>query len=234
MRFPLVHESALGLEESIEFVRWCLAQASPSEDRDDIEVELTESTTELAEICNAIRHQRYPDDGQDVARLACRLSSWMVTLKIAYELHGIPYDDTDMLERYEQFVAIIGDAIWEFRAEAESRSATVYHDWQDGLPAPTITPTPSGQRAPLTPEIRAAVWEKTDGHCWYCGRLTNPFSNFEIDHFQPLADGGTNDLSNLVPACTTCNRSKHAQSLEVFRRRQRVIRFWFEREGRSS
>lgn len=67
-----------------------------------------------------------------------------------------------------------------------------------------------------------AVWKKTDGQCWYCGMLTmltaEPrHEQFCIDHFIAWGDGGTHDLSNLVPACRSCNASKRQRSLEEYR-----------------
>lgn len=40
--------------------------------------------------------------------------------------------------------------------------------------------------------------------CIYC--LAAPFQ--EIEHFVPRSRGGTNDLSNLFPACINCNRGR--------------------------
>lgn len=86
----------------------------------------------------------------------------------------------------------------------------------------------SGVRQPIPRELRAAVWQKTFGRCYLCGALPNPFDDLHIDHLQPVADGGTNDLSNLWPACATCNQQKHAMSLEAFRARRGGGLFWFE------
>lgn len=38
-----------------------------------------------------------------------------------------------------------------------------------------------------------------------------------IDHLQPQARGGTDDLSNLVPCCALCNSVKGAKTLEECR-----------------
>ncbi len=65
--------------------------------------------------------------------------------------------------------------------------------------------------------VRAAVWEMTNGRCFYCGRWTNPFETFEIDHIRPWSQHGSDDISNLVPCCTRCNRSKSDQSLSIWR-----------------
>ncbi|MBO9542723.1 HNH endonuclease [bacterium] len=44
--------------------------------------------------------------------------------------------------------------------------------------------------------------------CRYCNiRLT--FATLTIDHRIPLSRGGSNWLANLVPACRSCNSSKH-------------------------
>ena len=39
--------------------------------------------------------------------------------------------------------------------------------------------------------------------CVYCG---NPAT--EVDHLDPVAAGGGDELANLVPACARCNRRK--------------------------
>lgn len=56
--------------------------------------------------------------------------------------------------------------------------------------------------------VRAAVWAKTGGLCYYCNRVLNPFDDFTIDHMQPLSKGGTSGVENLVPACSGCNSRK--------------------------
>ena len=37
--------------------------------------------------------------------------------------------------------------------------------------------------------------------CVHCGAIAT-----DIDHIVPIADGGTDELSNLRPACARCNR----------------------------
>lgn len=54
--------------------------------------------------------------------------------------------------------------------------------------------------------IRALVYEKTDGHCFFCG---SPLvSGWHIDHYVAHSLGGSDELSNLVPACESCNLKK--------------------------
>ncbi len=73
------------------------------------------------------------------------------------------------------------------------------------------------RRKTLPRALRAAVWEMTNGRCFYCGVWTNPYETFEIDHIRPKKRRGTDDIDNLVPSCTTCNQSKGEQLLEEWR-----------------
>ena len=66
------------------------------------------------------------------------------------------------------------------------------------------------------------VWKKYGGRCAYCGREI-AYKDMQVDHFLPLRawgieDAGTNDISNLMPACRMCNHYKRANTLETFRR----------------
>jgi 5-methylcytosine-specific restriction endonuclease McrA len=63
---------------------------------------------------------------------------------------------------------------------------------------------------------RQAIYAR-DGHrCVYCGAGDHG-SRLTLDHLHPRALGGTNDASNLVTACLSCNSQR--QSV--------VIRGWF-------
>jgi 5-methylcytosine-specific restriction endonuclease McrA len=53
--------------------------------------------------------------------------------------------------------------------------------------------------------------------CAYCGRTGQ---EIESDHVIPLSRGGSNSLTNVVPACKSCNSSKNAWTLaEWYERR---------------
>lgn len=86
----------------------------------------------------------------------------------------------------------------------------------DGSPSPTISagerprPVFGTERDPITPRLREAVILRDGAKCAYCAAETGPF---EIDHVLAVANGGSNDLSNLCVACTSCNRSKGAKLL---------------------
>lgn len=67
-----------------------------------------------------------------------------------------------------------------------------------------------------TDEDRNWVYDRTGGHCFYCG-IQLSFSNYglvgergawEIEHFIPIASNGAHQPYNWVPACVGCNTAK--------------------------
>ena len=54
---------------------------------------------------------------------------------------------------------------------------------------------------------RFEVFKRDGFACQYCGR-TPPAVTLEADHIVPVADGGPDDMGNLVTACFDCNRGK--------------------------
>jgi 5-methylcytosine-specific restriction enzyme A len=59
-------------------------------------------------------------------------------------------------------------------------------------------------RIPLAAAVRAYVFERDQYTCRVCGSK----ENLAIDHIIPLAQGGTNDISNFQTLCQTCNGRK--------------------------
>lgn len=58
-----------------------------------------------------------------------------------------------------------------------------------------------------------------DNSCAYCGAKPD-YTLIEIEHFYPICSGGAHDLSNIVPACHACNRSKFSHDPFVWFRAQ--------------
>lgn len=74
----------------------------------------------------------------------------------------------------------------------------------------------------ISKKTRETVYQKYSGRCAYCGRDI-AYKDMQVDHFLPLRawgieDAGTDDISNLMPACRMCNHYKRANTLETFRR----------------
>ena len=60
-----------------------------------------------------------------------------------------------------------------------------------------------------------AVYNKTRGHCWYCGKELD--GDFQIDHANPRRNGGSDDIDNLLPSCKVCNSKKCGRTIEEYR-----------------
>lgn len=74
---------------------------------------------------------------------------------------------------------------------------------------------------------RGATWQRLVAEviadepvCYLCGARASETA----DHVVPLAEGGTNDRSNLRGACRRCNRSKAARESAIARRRATAAR----------
>lgn len=59
----------------------------------------------------------------------------------------------------------------------------------------------------IGPKLRFEVFKRDGFTCQYCGRKT-PIVVLEVDHVVPRAEGGTDDIENLVTSCWDCNRGK--------------------------
>ena len=68
-------------------------------------------------------------------------------------------------------------------------------------------------------EVLNDVYDKNNGYCWWCGKkisfvnygILGAIGAWEVDHSNPVAQGGSDYLRNLVPSCISCNRSKGSQ-----------------------
>lgn len=87
----------------------------------------------------------------------------------------------------------------------------------------------------LTKKERQLVFDKSEGHCWYCG-FELPEKGWHADHVEPIrrfkdmriTDEGVehfdncdkphlDTLENMVPACKKCNLFKGVFSVEELR-----------------
>lgn len=62
-------------------------------------------------------------------------------------------------------------------------------------------------REAIRKSVRFEVFKRDSFTCQYCG-MKSPDVVLEIDHITPVADGGGNDILNLVTACKACNAGK--------------------------
>jgi hypothetical protein len=75
--------------------------------------------------------------------------------------------------------------------------------------------------------VREMVYARDGYTCRYCGRERGHAVRLELDHFYPVARGGSDDPDNLVTACRACNRAK---GVRILRDEAAVRRFVAERE----
>lgn len=67
-------------------------------------------------------------------------------------------------------------------------------------------PTPA-KRKNLSKRTRFEVFKRDSFTCQYCGR-TPPDALLVVDHLVAVANGGTDDILNLITSCETCNQGK--------------------------
>lgn len=58
----------------------------------------------------------------------------------------------------------------------------------------------------------ARLWIKLGKRCAYCNQF-KPLDQIQPDHVVPLSAGGSNSITNIVPACAPCNGDKRHLSL---------------------
>lgn len=68
------------------------------------------------------------------------------------------------------------------------------------------------RRKPISKKIRFEVFKRDGFTCQYCGRMA-PDVVLEVDHINPVSNGGENDIMNLVTSCQDCNRGKGKRKL---------------------
>lgn len=153
--------------------------------------------------------------------------SWQI--KVARKKKWTPYFSARgrrIFRPYEEFIDILWDNAGRYRVcptkhrrrkDAERHAKQLSRSIQKGRSSVVLTdvlpPTlPSGRtpvnRVPV-PGLSDDVWrlirEMYDGRCYYCGKGGK---KLQREHRVPLARGGSNDISNIVPSCEACNRRK--------------------------
>jgi hypothetical protein len=96
------------------------------------------------------------------------------------------------------------------------------------------------KRKALTKKIRFEVFKRDSFACQYCGRKA-PDVLLQVDHIEPVAKGGTNDILNLITSCFDCNAGKsdsqlsdstvldkQRQQLEQLQERKKQIEMMFQ------
>lgn len=72
----------------------------------------------------------------------------------------------------------------------------------------------TSKRKALGKSLRFEVFKRDAFTCQYCGQKP-PDVVLQVDHINPVALGGDNDISNLVTSCEACNQGKKAKRLDI-------------------
>ena len=73
--------------------------------------------------------------------------------------------------------------------------------------------------------MRAALYERQGGLCFYCGYpLTNGGRGFVLDHLVPRSKGGGDGPTNRVAACRLCDSKKRDRmpTVEELEKQRRI------------
>jgi 5-methylcytosine-specific restriction endonuclease McrA len=76
------------------------------------------------------------------------------------------------------------------------------------------------QREIVDKETRDRVFRIYGQRCYYCSATEEDGVEIQVDHVTAVARGGSNDFSNLLPACKPCNLAKGAKSLDEWLEKQ--------------
>lgn len=69
------------------------------------------------------------------------------------------------------------------------------------------------KRKTIKKSTRFEVFKRDSFTCQYCGRAA-PDVVLNVDHINPVANGGDNEVINLITSCEDCNSGKGAKTLD--------------------
>jgi 5-methylcytosine-specific restriction protein A len=101
-----------------------------------------------------------------------------------------------------------------------------------------FSPIPLERRKSFTDKQRATLFIEHGGRCHLCGGAIQAGQTWDVDHVIPLAQGGSNDPSNLRPAHEKCHRgvgSKTSDDVKAISRADRLAKKHFgikQKKGR--
>lgn len=68
------------------------------------------------------------------------------------------------------------------------------------------------KRKGISKKLRFEVFKRDGFTCQYCGRMA-PDVVLQVDHINPVKNGGDNNILNLITSCADCNNGKGAKLL---------------------
>jgi hypothetical protein len=73
-------------------------------------------------------------------------------------------------------------------------------------------------------EKRLAIYLRDGVSCAYCGKGVEDGATLSLDHLTPYSKGGSNQETNLVTCCQSCNSARQAKSWKEFANSDQVVK----------
>ncbi len=123
-----------------------------------------------------------------------------------------------------ELLDFIAKTAWEkldpSREPAHKTKSVLKNESAETQSAPAL-PTSAVHREKMSAVLKRAVWKKSEGQCAYAdpltGRVCGSRRFLQIEHLQPVALGGKNELSNCTLRCSVHNQ---LTAIQVFGHRQ--------------
>lgn len=75
--------------------------------------------------------------------------------------------------------------------------------------------TNSSRRIPISQKLRFEIFKRDNFTCFYCNKNKDDDKiKLTIDHRVPIAEGGSDDIENLITSCEDCNSGKSNKLLK--------------------
>jgi len=129
-------------------------------------------------------------------------------------------------------------------APMTNKSIDQLNESEQTQPDNTLTDTTTPKRITVSKKIRFEIFKRDSFTCQYCGAKA-PDVILECDHIEPVSQGGTNDILNLIASCFDCNRGKgkrrlsddtvigkqHQQLMELQERKEQIAMMFEWQKG---
>ena len=84
--------------------------------------------------------------------------------------------------------------------------------------------TSKSQRKPINKNLRDNVWlkyigNKPEAKCYCCKIRPIHITHFDVGHNKAVSKGGYNNIENLRPICSPCNKGMGTKSIEWYRKK---------------
>lgn len=103
------------------------------------------------------------------------------------------------------------------RAVNKDRYRAMVRDWEKRNPGALADYRARRRQRKKTGRVTTRDWlrlvRRYDSRCFYCGEA----AAMTMDHIVPLSRGGKHTIGNIVPACLSCNSSKHDRFIVEWR-----------------